>query len=274
MRGRPRGRRGRTASTAGCPPPPGSVPRRSRRSPRLRGRSSCAAGSLPSALRPRPISLVDGLDGARGASRTRLGPARERRARRRRDGARARGRPRADEPARGRGPRCCPTLDPTTMGWKEREWYLGPHERVLFDRNGNAGPTVWWDGRVVGGWSQREDGEIVFELLEDVGAERPTGSRAAAMARDVARARLSARCLRRPLARADSGSPRRARARPSADRRTRLRPSAALQGSAPREAALTAAAVRFRSCGIPLANSSARKISFAITSRWICEVPS
>jgi hypothetical protein len=64
-----------------------------------------------------------------------------------------------------------PTLDPTTMGWKERNWYLGQHERVLFDSNGNAGPTVWWDGRVVGGWSQRKDGEIVFELLEDVGRD-------------------------------------------------------------------------------------------------------
>ena len=64
-----------------------------------------------------------------------------------------------------------PTLDPTTMGWKERDWYLGPHASILFDYNGNAGPTVWWDGRVVGGWSQRRDGEIVFELLEDVGAE-------------------------------------------------------------------------------------------------------
>ena len=64
-----------------------------------------------------------------------------------------------------------PTLDPTTMGWKERDWYLGPHAGVLFDRNGNAGPTVWWNGRVVGGWSQRKDGEIVFHLLEDVGAE-------------------------------------------------------------------------------------------------------
>ena len=64
-----------------------------------------------------------------------------------------------------------PTLDPTTMGWKRRDWYVGPHEQVLFDRNGNAGPTVWCDGRVVGGWSQRRDGEIVFELLEDVGAE-------------------------------------------------------------------------------------------------------
>jgi hypothetical protein len=64
-----------------------------------------------------------------------------------------------------------PTLDPTTMGWKERGWYLGPHGPLLFDSNGNAGPTVWWDGRVVGGWSQRKDGEIVWELLEDVGAD-------------------------------------------------------------------------------------------------------
>ena len=64
-----------------------------------------------------------------------------------------------------------PTLDPTTMGWKERDWYLGRHAAVLFDSNGNAGPTVWWDGRVVGGWSQRRDGEIVFRLLEDVGAD-------------------------------------------------------------------------------------------------------
>ena len=64
-----------------------------------------------------------------------------------------------------------PTLDATTMGWKERGWYLGPHERLLFDRNGNAGPTVWWDGCVVGAWSRRRDGEIVFIVLEDVGSE-------------------------------------------------------------------------------------------------------
>ncbi len=64
-----------------------------------------------------------------------------------------------------------PTLDPTTMGWKVRDWYLGRHERTLFDSAGNAGPTVWWEGRVVGGWSQRRNGEIAFRLLEDVGAE-------------------------------------------------------------------------------------------------------
>ncbi|HSL63840.1 MAG TPA: winged helix DNA-binding domain-containing protein [Gaiellaceae bacterium] len=73
-----------------------------------------------------------------------------------------------------------PTLDPTTMGWKERDWYLGPHAGVLFDSNGNAGPTVWWDGRVVGGWGQRRDGEIVFRLLEEVGADGVTAVEAEA----------------------------------------------------------------------------------------------
>jgi hypothetical protein len=64
-----------------------------------------------------------------------------------------------------------PSLDPTVMGWKERDWYLGPHAPLLFDRNGNAGPTVWCDGRVIGGWAQRPDATIAFRLLEDPGAE-------------------------------------------------------------------------------------------------------
>jgi Winged helix DNA-binding domain len=64
-----------------------------------------------------------------------------------------------------------PSLDPTTMGWAGRDFYLGPHRQVLFDRNGNAGPAIWWDGRVVGGWAQRASGEIVLRLLEDVGAD-------------------------------------------------------------------------------------------------------
>jgi hypothetical protein len=62
-----------------------------------------------------------------------------------------------------------PSLDPTTMGWKERDWYLGPHRPVLFDTNGNAGPTIWADGRIVGGWAVRPSGEVVTRLLEDVG---------------------------------------------------------------------------------------------------------
>jgi len=64
-----------------------------------------------------------------------------------------------------------PALDPTVMGWKERDWYLGEHAPALFDRNGNAGPTVWWNGRVVGGWAGRKDGEVAYRLLEDVGVD-------------------------------------------------------------------------------------------------------
>jgi Winged helix DNA-binding domain len=76
-----------------------------------------------------------------------------------------------------------PSLDSTTMGWTARDWYLAPHRPALFDRNGNAGPTIWVDGRVVGGWGQRPDGEVVTRLLDDVGAEATTAiaARAAAL---------------------------------------------------------------------------------------------
>jgi len=64
-----------------------------------------------------------------------------------------------------------PGLDPTPMGWQSREWFLGPHKTSLFDRSGNIGPTVWWDGQIVGGWAQRASGEVVIRLLDDAGAE-------------------------------------------------------------------------------------------------------
>lgn len=64
-----------------------------------------------------------------------------------------------------------PGLDPTPMGWSERGWFLGPHRQALFDRSGNIGPTLWWEGRIVGGWAQRNSGDVVYRLLEDVGAD-------------------------------------------------------------------------------------------------------
>ncbi|MCL3816890.1 winged helix DNA-binding domain-containing protein [Aeromicrobium wangtongii] len=64
-----------------------------------------------------------------------------------------------------------PPLDPTTMGWKQRDWYLGDLGPHLFDINGNAGPTVWADGRIVGGWAHQPSGEISVRLLVDVGTE-------------------------------------------------------------------------------------------------------
>jgi len=68
-------------------------------------------------------------------------------------------------------PALLPPLDPTTMGWFERDWYLGQYRPQLFDSSGNAGPTVWWDGRIVGGWRQTDTGEVVLHMLEDVGEE-------------------------------------------------------------------------------------------------------
>ncbi|MGK5696443.1 winged helix DNA-binding domain-containing protein, partial [Streptomyces sp. URMC 128] len=63
-----------------------------------------------------------------------------------------------------------PGLDPTAMGWQQRDWYLAPGLRpLLFDRSGNVGPTVWWNGRVVGGWAQRPGGEIVWRILDEEG---------------------------------------------------------------------------------------------------------
>ena len=76
-----------------------------------------------------------------------------------------------------------PSLDPTVMGWKERDWYLGGYRHALFDPYGNAGPTVWYDGRIVGGWGQNGAGTVVFELFEDVpsSARRAIAARAAAL---------------------------------------------------------------------------------------------
>jgi hypothetical protein len=64
-----------------------------------------------------------------------------------------------------------PALDPTVMGWLDREWFFGPHAPALFDRTGNVGPTVWVDGRVVGGWAQHSGGEVRYRLLADVGSQ-------------------------------------------------------------------------------------------------------
>ncbi|MFE1443177.1 winged helix DNA-binding domain-containing protein [Streptomyces sp. NPDC058739] len=80
-----------------------------------------------------------------------------------------------------------PALDPTAMAWQQRDWYLAPELRpALFDRSGNVGPTVWWNGRVVGGWAQRADGEIVWRLLGSGDVGREAGAAIAAEAERLA----------------------------------------------------------------------------------------
>jgi hypothetical protein len=73
-----------------------------------------------------------------------------------------------------------PALDPTPMGWKQRDWFFEVDRTPLFDRFGNIGPTVWWDGAVVGGWATRPDGEVCWRLLGDPGDEAVAAVAAAA----------------------------------------------------------------------------------------------
>ncbi len=95
-----------------------------------------------------------------------------------------------------------PALDPTAMGWSERSWYLGPHGPALFDRSGNIGPTIWADGRIVGGWAQRPTGEIACRLFDDVGRDvtAEVESRAAQLADWIGAVRVTPR-FRTPLER-------------------------------------------------------------------------
>ncbi|MET8625422.1 winged helix DNA-binding domain-containing protein [Kitasatospora sp. NPDC004669] len=96
-----------------------------------------------------------------------------------------------------------PALDPAVMGWRGRDWYLRPEDvSALFDRAGNAGPTVWWCGEVVGGWAQRADGELVWRLFRDVGveAERAVAAEAERLAGWLGDVRVTPR-FRTPLER-------------------------------------------------------------------------
>jgi hypothetical protein len=95
-----------------------------------------------------------------------------------------------------------PALDPAVMGWLERDWFLGGYGPLLFDRSGNVGPTVWSDGRIVGGWAQRADGEVRVRLLEDVGTETSAAiaTAADALRQNVGPARVTPR-FRTPLER-------------------------------------------------------------------------
>ncbi|GAA1675020.1 winged helix DNA-binding domain-containing protein [Kribbella yunnanensis] len=68
-----------------------------------------------------------------------------------------------------------PSLDPTVMGWKERDFYRDPADKpYLFDTNGNAGNTAWWNGRIVGCWVQDPDdpaAPVRLVIHDDVGKQ-------------------------------------------------------------------------------------------------------
>ncbi len=59
-----------------------------------------------------------------------------------------------------------PGLDPYIMGYHDRRRFLDPaHQDKVFDRAGNALPTLWAGGRVVGAWQQRKDGTVACGLF-------------------------------------------------------------------------------------------------------------
>ncbi|MET8326720.1 winged helix DNA-binding domain-containing protein [Streptomyces sp. NPDC005181] len=96
-----------------------------------------------------------------------------------------------------------PALDPSAMGWADRGFHLPAEYRgALFDRAGNVGPTVWWNGRIVGGWAQRADGEPVWRLLTDIGREATAaiGAEASRLSGWVGETRITPR-FRTPLER-------------------------------------------------------------------------
>ena len=96
-----------------------------------------------------------------------------------------------------------PALDPTPMGWKQRNWFLPADSAALYDTFGNVGPTVWWGGEVIGGWAVRPDGSVVTRLVADRGAD---ARRAVGQAADALTGRLAGAVVvpafRTPLERA------------------------------------------------------------------------
>ena len=88
-----------------------------------------------------------------------------------------------------------PGLDPSTMGWKHRGWYLPEACAATFDRMGNAGPTLWVDGQVVGAWAQGPDGTIRMRACLDLAPapRRALDARASELAELLGETRFTVR---------------------------------------------------------------------------------
>ena len=77
----------------------------------------------------------------------------------------------ADAPLEDAGPplppALLPALDPAGMCWQDRGPFLDPDlAGPLWDRSGNLAPTVWLDGRIIGGWACTPAGRVVFQILD------------------------------------------------------------------------------------------------------------
>jgi hypothetical protein len=144
---------------------------RGRDSPRHRdgaGRAGPAVAGGVRARHARRSPVVDRVDQDRAPGRgrrRRRGRGRPRRRLRLR--AARRHRARAGDRALGGAPA---GARPHRHGL-DRPGLLRRRRQGLYDRSGNIAATIWCDGRVVGCWAQRPDGEIARRLLVDVGRE-------------------------------------------------------------------------------------------------------
>ena len=57
------------------------------------------------------------------------------------------------------------------MGWRNRDWLFGIDPSLVFDRAGNIGPTLWWNGEVIGSWALAPNGDVRTTVVADRGAQ-------------------------------------------------------------------------------------------------------
>jgi hypothetical protein len=53
---------------------------------------------------------------------------------------------------------------------EEVDWFFGIPQHHVFDNRGNIGPTLWWDGEIIGSWAVTSAGQIRTAVLADRGA--------------------------------------------------------------------------------------------------------
>jgi len=68
-----------------------------------------------------------------------------------------------------------PTLDPTTMGWQRRSFHIDADlAGTVYDRAGNGRRTAWCDGRIIGTWTQQQDGTVKVLTATPLGNDATT----------------------------------------------------------------------------------------------------
>lgn len=95
-----------------------------------------------------------------------------------------------------------PALDPTPMGWKHRDWFFGINRVHVYDSAGNVGPTLWWNGEVIGSWAVGPSGDIRTTVIADRGSDASAAiQQAAAHLQDRLEGAVVTPAVRTPLER-------------------------------------------------------------------------